>query len=209
MQARFNLNNLASLTTQGQFRTLLHTLLPKVNAEVLQALAQAITHWVNPLSERSELDRYYAALPTPYYAAHRPMISVSELGLIKGFTPAIYEALAPYVTALPQITNINVQTASAPVLMTLNAQMTPDIAEKIIRLRATTPFVYPEKAVDSELLRPFNILASQITVTSGYFLLTTEVSIEKQRLVLYTLLERAAHGDKAIINILWQTKGTW
>lgn len=211
MQGRFNLNNLVNPEMQTDFARMLHALAPKLSdAEVLN-ITLAIYHWIVPSQNEDELNRYYAELPAPYRPAHRPMTAVSELRLVKGMTPNLYATLKPYVTALPRSVMLNIQTASAPVLMTLSQTMTLDAAKAIVELRKMKPFVTVEDFMNLDVVKNHQIKADKITAISQYFLVETDVAIENQHLVLYTLLERAnMSGDgKATVNILWQSKGTW
>ncbi len=145
----------------------------------------------------------------PYRAAHRMMYTPSELRLVKGVTPTLYNSLQPFVTALPEVTQININTAPAEVLMLLSPTMTPDIAKSIVALRSGKPFVTPQAFADSDIAKNHQITADKVTVLSSYFLVVTNVTIENQHLVLYTLLQRAVKDKKAIVNILWQSKGVW
>jgi general secretion pathway protein K len=46
-------------------------------------------------------DDYYQQQDPPYRAANRPLLSVEELLLVRGFDPPLMEALRPYVTVHP------------------------------------------------------------------------------------------------------------
>jgi len=62
----------------------------------------------------------YLNLNPPYRAANRPMASVDELRLIRGFDAKTVAALVPYVTVLPATSNnVNVNTASPEMLAAL------------------------------------------------------------------------------------------
>jgi general secretion pathway protein K len=209
MQARFNVNNLGTGDAQADFQRLVKFLQPKMPTDQLDGFMKALIDWLRPGSGQAELTQYYAGLEHPYRAAHRSMVSVSELRLVKGMTPALYLALSPYVTALPITTLINVQTAEVPVLLLLSPTMTPAAAKAVIEQRKQTPITDANKFVHTDVANNNNISASKLTVISNYFLLETEVSIGDQHAVFYTLLERIAHDKQAIINVVWQSRGTW
>jgi general secretion pathway protein K len=206
MQARFNLNNLTNADAQADFVRLLKTVDPAIQELKAQEIARATAEWIAPAQQQNEFSKYYLEQVPPYSAAHRAMTSASELLLVKGMSPRLYILLRPYVIALPVVTQVNVQTAAAPVLTSLNPTMTLETAQAIERMRVQTPIVSAESFQSLDLIKNHPVPAEKITTTSSYFLVETTVAIEKQKLVLYTLLERAAKGSKPDITILWQSK---
>jgi type II secretory pathway component PulK len=58
----------------------------------------------------------------------------SELGSVPGFTPDKVQKLLPFV-ANTNLSSVNVNAAPVEVLMALSADMTPDIAQKIVEFR--------------------------------------------------------------------------
>lgn len=135
MQGKFNLNNM--LDPEGamfepsfkQFERLLQELNIAVNK------AQAVVDWidsdVNPMTPDGAEDDYYTGLEKPYRTANSSFVSVSELQLVRGFSPAIeeekadYDLLLPHITALPVSTPINVNTATPEVLASLSEFLQP------------------------------------------------------------------------------------
>lgn len=89
-------------------------------------LTEAITDWIDADNNvtgfgGAESD-YYSSIEPPIVAANRPFISVSELLVIQGMTPQLYEKLLPYVTALPDnVTAFNVNTVPLELFRTINA----------------------------------------------------------------------------------------
>ncbi|MHB8536220.1 MAG: type II secretion system minor pseudopilin GspK [Sulfuricaulis sp.] len=119
-QGRFNINNLVlrnSASDKGVFRNLLEA------QSIDPNLINAVMDWIDPDSDSRTPDGAedidYLQLPTPYRTANQPMQSVDELRLVHGFTPAMVEKLRPFLTALPQATSINVNTAPPEVLSAL------------------------------------------------------------------------------------------
>jgi len=117
-QGKFNLNNLVrggnpSPPDIGTFRHLLQSFGIDPN------LTDAVIDWIDADSNASAAgaeDIDYLQMPTPYRAANQPLQSVEELRLVRGFTREMVDKLRPWVTALPQPTVINVNTASKEVL---------------------------------------------------------------------------------------------
>ena len=106
-------------------------------------IVDAIIDWMDYDTEYSpnwgnggvEAD-YYANLEPPVTIANKPMVSVTELRVIKGMTPILYEGLLPFVIALQPASEggnmadigININTASMQVIRSLNS---PDILEPL------------------------------------------------------------------------------
>ncbi len=209
MQGRFNLNSMDKGEMQAQFIRLAHLVMPKVSTSQLLEISGTIADWVSAGKQSSELSEYYRNLPIPYRPSHRPMASVSEMRLVKGMTPEIYAALLPYVTALPTTALLNVQTAPAPVLASLGPTLTLENGRAIELSRKQKPFTSTSMFTSLPILANNQVKATNITVNSDYFLVETTVTMEKQRLVLYTLLERSQKNGKPAVNIIWQSKGSW
>ncbi len=139
MQGRFNLNNLvdeAGVKIQDQVE-ILKRLLLELNIE--EAKADAILDWVDkdvdPTIPEGAEDDYYSNLTPAYRTTNAPFTSVSELQLVKGFSPSVeaekedYELLLPHLAVLPVTsihpTWINVNTATPEVLASLSPDMKP------------------------------------------------------------------------------------
>jgi general secretion pathway protein K len=73
-------------------------------------------------------------LATPAYrAANRRFAHLSELRQVRGIDRDTYATLAPHLCALPGPSRLNVNTATVPVLMSLSASITPQIAERLAK----------------------------------------------------------------------------
>ena len=209
MQGKFNLNSLGSLDAGAGFDKLIREIDPKMPEDEVRQIVRGVSDWLSPADQQNEFSKYYAQLPQPYGAAHRDMLSISELRMVKGMTPALYNALTPYVTALPANAALNIQTASAPVIATLSPSLTLPVAASIVELRAQHPFTSVKVFSDLDIVKNHQIPTSKLTVVSSYFLVETNVAIENQHVLIYTLMERAVKEKNAKINIVWQSKGIW
>lgn len=94
-----NLNNLGSAEDVNKLTELLQGI-DGMNQEQVQALIKAIKAWIEP-KPTLQLDERYLAQTPPYRAAHQAMQSKSELRLVSGVTPQVYERLKDSVTAAP------------------------------------------------------------------------------------------------------------
>ena len=207
IQSRFNLNNLSSPDAQPDFVRLLQAVDPSLQATKAQDIARAVTEWVTPVSQQNEFTKYYLEQQAPPYSAgHRLMASASELQLVKGMTPALYHLLQAYITALPVVTPVNVQDADAPVLVSLSPGMTMETAESLVQARAQSPITSTQAFQNLDLIKNHPVPTEKTITVSSYFLLETTVTVEKQKLVLYSLLERAVSSNKSAIKVLLQSK---
>jgi general secretion pathway protein K len=139
-QGKFNLNNLVrggkpSPPDIGAFRYLLQSLSIDPN------LTDAVIDWIDADSNTSAAgaeDIDYLQLPTPYRAANQPFQSIEELRLVRGFTREMVDKLRGFVTALPQPTAINVNTADKQVLEALFYTLPTSAIESIVSDRPYT-----------------------------------------------------------------------
>lgn len=99
MKPLINLNKLDDETVRNQLLTAIADL-PNVDADVAQRIVSAAAAWVKNEPSAS-YDEQYMALNPAYRAAHQPMKSVTELRLVSGVTPALYQQIAPLVCAVP------------------------------------------------------------------------------------------------------------
>jgi len=209
MQSSFNLNNLATKDSQTSFLKLLSIVDPELGQEKATQISLALQDWISASDKSQHFDADYAGQHPPYRAPHHLMASVTELRLVNGITPTLYNKLLPFVTALSANTKININNAPAEVICSLNPSLTLTAAKEIVRERKTTPFVSEQKFLDLDIIKNTNSnYADKITVTSNFFLLKTMLSSGQQHLILYTLLRRNTKDNKSTLSTLWQTKGT-
>jgi general secretion pathway protein K len=123
-----------------------------------------VIDWIDADSNASPAgaeDIDYLQMKTPYRAANQRMQSVEELRLVRGFTREMVDKLRPLVTALPQDTAINVNTASEEVLAALFYTLP---ASAIDALASDRP--YTDQAKLAAKLQP---LAAGKTLPQAFF----------------------------------------
>ena len=193
-QGRFNLNSVAGKdpTSLGNLQVLKRLL------EVLQLdpqLANALVDWIDTDSDVSAggaEDIDYLNLNPPYRAANRPMASVDELRLVRGFDAKTVAALLPYVTVLPPATasEINVNTASPVVLAALVQGLDLPTAQRIADGRLGKPFNNINE-FKLELPPGLALPTSGLSVKTDYFLITLDTSIGRHERRSEALLQRS------------------
>lgn len=205
-EARFNINNLKESQAQEAFTRLLTMLDPTLNENQIKALILAIVDWISPNDNQNKYSEYYTTLKLPYRAAHRPMVTISELNLVKGMNSKLFHLLKPYLIALPEKTVMNVQTAPPLLLAAFDSNISLDAAKIIAEARKDKPFLQPQSFSELDIVKNRGINSEKITVVSNYFLVETHVNIEQQKVVLFTLLERSTREGNAEIRLIWQSK---
>lgn len=195
LQSFYNINNLIDDKAIPGFLNLLKHLLPKASNIKRQRLALAIANWVRPAkSGYIPGDNYYTQQKPPYLASHVLITDLSELKLIKEIDPVIYGKLYPHLTALPEQTKINLNTASATVLYGLGYTINSQHVETITQARMQKGGITPKKL--TTLLEELPILKDASTLSSHYFLTQAKVHIGQQSLINFTTLKLTKESKK-------------
>jgi len=225
MQGRFNLNLLTKPPTAGethseQQRLLIRLLQALPLAEPLaldqaEALVDAISDWIDSDDTPSRLggaeSQYYADADPPGRPANRALKSPSELMWVKGMTPEIYRALAPFVTVWPQDpkagSGININTAPAVVLRCINDKgslepLDPSTTEKILEQRKSRGEIDIGVYTENEVPSPDQ---SFVAVKSTYFQLTAQTEFQGRQYTLRSVILR----DEKNIRVIARTFGEW
>jgi general secretion pathway protein K len=128
---------------------------------------------------------YYQELPQPYPIKNGPLDTLDELALVKGFTPDVLRRVLPYV-GLHDTTAVNINTASAPVLMSLDPSIDDSVAETLIKYRKQTPITSLQQLQTVLPQGPYSALKSQadleeLGVTSNRYLIVADVMVNDGR----------------------------
>jgi general secretion pathway protein K len=208
-QALFNLNNLIAANGKPSkpdietFERLLAAL------ELDTALVGAVLDWIDAdinVATHGAEDNDYLRLDTPYRAANRSMASVSELRQVRGVDVAVYNKLVPFVSALPERTSVNINTAPIPVLMAVVKGLSLSAAEAIVENREVTPYADETTFRGQQALEGLKV--DGISVSSDYFRIESTVSLGRSRVVHTTLVQRSATtGRPGSIEILARSRG--
>jgi general secretion pathway protein K len=196
LQGRFNVNNL--IASDGnidrpsleQFQRLLTAL------DIDPRFAGIAADWIDANQDAAfpdgAEDPIYTSLTPPYRAANQPLSSVSELAAMEGFDKASMDVLSPHIVALPGRTRINVNTATGPVLQSLDENLTTADVERLLDERQEAGFADIGNSfsslVTSEVL-------NQLEETTDFFQLKLIVRIDTVRLTYFSVLERGPQGN--------------
>lgn len=152
-----------------------------------ESMADALTDWLDENSLISSAggaeDSDYSSREFPYLAANNYLASVNELRIIEHFTPAVIDALKPYVCVLPatdkHLININTISADQPELLQALLDSTLEEAQQILSARGEEGFADIAEFYNlPEVLAIKNIddKKEQFVVDSEYFKLRASAS---------------------------------
>lgn len=207
LQGRFNLNDLAAATNEQarkQFQRLLR-LVSDIGPLKARTLTQSIHDWldsnIRPTRPYGAEDVFYLGLTPPYRTANQLMASPSELRAVRGMTAELYHVLAPYITALPEPTAINVNTAPPVILASLSEAISIEAAKALVEKRQEEPWQSATEFLqEPELAGLGNTLrAENITVSSHYFGAHGTVSIGRVQLGFHSVLVRSENGETYVL----------
>lgn len=116
-------------------------------------------------------DDYYQRQTPPLRCANGPLRALDELAMVRDFTPELIRRIEPHVTVYGG-TAINVNTASAEVLMALSEDpvISREAAEQIVERRRGKPFKTTGELIEINSISGLeNLLRTDLTVTAGFF----------------------------------------
>jgi general secretion pathway protein K len=205
-QSKYNINNLlatgdAGKKYQDRFKRLLKVLDLPVN------LIDPLMDWIDADGDirypGGAEDSHYMSKEKPYRSANQAISDISELRLIEGFTDDVYLAIKPYVSALPGTTNININTASEPIIRSLGEGITQQDAQYIIDSRTEEPFDGVQSFIQHQALAGRTIHAGGLSVTSNYFEVDSDIVIGNYKVGYTSIIYRE---DKDNIRVLRRVK---
>lgn len=136
---KFNLNNLlkADGTVDEAAQRWFEKLLQRVGLPA--ELSQSVIDWQDADDETigamGAESHYYQGLSGSYLAANNKFHTVEELKLVRGFEAENYALIAPYVTALPDTTKVNMNTASAVLLASIDPKIDVQAVEQQLKAK--------------------------------------------------------------------------
>ncbi len=198
LQGRFNVNNIVGRDGKideevlDQFRRLLAAL------DIDPRFADLTADWIDA-DQTAELagaeDSIYSGMVPPYRSANQKLTSVTELAALEGMDKATLDLLLPHITALPGKTEINVNTATGPVLQSLSDDISASIAESLMAERAESGFANMESSFAPYLGQE---AARELQETSDFFQLKVVVQIATVRITYYSVLQRDAQRGTVV-----------
>jgi general secretion pathway protein K len=202
-QARLNINALGEKgATADLERQRLATLFAQRGGPT--AALDAIADWIDVdtvVRDAGAEDAFYAAQTVPGLPPDAPVVRIAELASVRGVTAPSLDAVAPFLSALPAGTPVNVNTAAPEVLATLVDGLDGDRLAALVADRASKPYA---SISDFRARLPKGAsLASEsaLSVKSGFFYVTVEARQGETIARARALLSRSAGAPTAIA---WQ-----
>lgn len=197
LQKKFNINNIIDKKYHQNFLNLLQNLMEKKNHEYLKALLDNIYKWELPYQPQKGQNEYISLYKkNTYNPAYQPLKSITELRLIKGVNKKNYDILLPYITALPEVTPVNINNAPKIILASLGNGLNEMQVNYILETRSQEAF--KNNSQIRKVLQKLNIPMNQITAESQYFLCVVRASSAELNLVKYVILKRNKQRKKDI-----------
>ncbi|MDD2775115.1 MAG: type II secretion system minor pseudopilin GspK [Gallionella sp.] len=196
-QALFNLNNLmwggaAYPVDVARFQRLLTTL------QLPTELANGLVDWMDTDSvvtyPGGAEDGEYLQQEPPYRAGNRWLVDVDELYHVKGFNAKIIAQLRPFVTALPDRTAVNVNTASATVLAAILDNGSWSDANAIVLARQSRPIQDKQDLWKRFPNLPMQTTDASLDYGSRYFLVSSQAQYGTAVVREQALLQRNGMG---------------
>jgi len=172
-QSKWNLNNLlhSGQINQEQL-AVFHKLLSQL--QLPSTLAESLSDWLvsgNNTEQNGGEEYYYLALKPAYRSAHGELNDIDNLLRVRGFDPQTVDRLRPYVSTLPDYTEVNVNTASTTVISAVLLDFPPSEIQRIITERDRIPFISMEdfktRLPSSEFASLFSV--NNLDTKSQYF----------------------------------------
>ncbi len=192
-QALFNLNNLVREDKLSEpdlqaFQRLLASL--NLPADLALAVADSVDENSEANYPGGAEDLDYLGADPPYRAPNRALIDVDDLIRVKGFDAKTVDLLKPFVTALPEPTAINVNTAPAQVLAAVIPGLSLTEAKSLVEARANR-FFSNMKELKQDLPDVTQLPQASLGVTSQHFKIFARAEFGRARVNSETLVARA------------------
>lgn len=197
---RFNLNDL--VTPDGQvdpvakerFTRLLRVL------GITEVSVDTLIDWIDSDEQTTSAygaeDGQYLMEDPGYRAANQPFVSVSELRLIQGMTEEIYQALRPYVAALPVSgIGINVNTAPAPVLQALHDQLNESAISEVLAQREQEAFGTVQDFLALPQFAGLGLKTTGLTVQTRFFEVVSRITYDNRVVTMVSVVFRNSEGE--------------
>jgi general secretion pathway protein K len=186
--SKFNVNSLVS--TNGIFNEISYNsfkrLLKALSLD--EKIADKVAEWIDRDSEARLSDSEAGA-------RNSALLNIDELLLINGISKKDYDKLLPYITIYGDRNAplININSAEAPVLISLSDSMTEELANRIIQYRENTPFIESSKIVNVSGLENIGIsLTNKITVKGENFYIKAVATSGGVKRIIETVLDTSS-----------------
>ncbi|ENW04890.1 type II secretion system minor pseudopilin GspK [Acinetobacter beijerinckii] len=199
---KFNLNNLVKVDgnqVDESARRWFEKLLQRVGLPA--ELSQAVIDWQDlndeTMGAMGAESNYYQGLDPAYLTPNTKFHSVEELKLVRGFEGKNFDLIRPYVTALPEQTKVNMNTAPALLLASIDPKVDVKAVEQELKNKQTN-LTYFNNIDDLWKLNAFsgieeqskNDAATFLDSKSNFFVAQIEVVLSDRKRQFTSLMMR-------------------
>jgi general secretion pathway protein K len=180
--SKFNVNSIINERGNTNEKNLesLKKLIEYLNINPNQALI--IADWIDPDSEPRGFDSENSS-------KNDFLWSTDELKLIEGIDKETFDKLRPYITVFGN-NQININTAELPVLLSLDPDMTEELANRIIDHRKNSPFEKANQVQNLTGLEQVGInMLDRITVKAAEFRITSQATVSEITRVIESVVD--------------------
>jgi general secretion pathway protein K len=219
LQSRFNLNSLSSYTVSplqremngtnmGHARTW-ENLLQSLDYAVDSSRVAVIIDWLDKDdsainssgAERSE----YSIYDPPRFPHNNLISDVGELAAMEGYSLRDVQLLSPWITALPALTPVNINTASEQMLLALSGDMGMEFVELVVSGRPYNKLTEFYRVLNQYLMigEPQVQLrwpTTLVDVKTAFFQLNIEVTLGQSKLQVKSIMQRKGSGAPVVIS---------
>lgn len=220
LQGRFNLNSLEAYKKNNDLTGALASnnvsepviwnhLLALLEIPVYPGRVETIIDWIDGDSNLvgssgAEQDDYAAMMP-PRMSADQMMVEPSELASVMGYEIFEVQALMPWITALPKVTTININTASDELLTAMGGDLDTQFRDAVLAYRPFKDESEFWSVVDDDLgLSEAEVKTrwpkSLVGTKTEFFQLYIEVLLGDVRIEVKSVINRPTTGKPVIIS---------
>lgn len=177
------------------------------------ALVATLIDWLDednePFGNDGAEDYQYTALQLPYRVGNGPLGAISELRTIKGFDADVYNAVRPFLCALPDVeyARINMNTLPperAVLLAAMVENLTVESAQQVLEARPKDGFaneadfwIAPGMPPDAKAADAYK---DRISFTTQYFLVRAEAVVGRGRARVESLLKAEENASFKVVS---------
>lgn len=209
LQAGFNINNVVGGAEEDNERALrqISRLMENLPVEpgAIEALLRRLTvHAASESADAPDAGHVSRERVPDWRSANWLIAHLSELYSWEDTDRETIGKLAPYLSALPPPTAVNVNTAPPPVLQALAEGMSAVDAERIVDARGSKGFTDTDDFIKDESTAGLNMNSGDVTIKSRYFMVFVKSTFADQTLPLLTVFYRYPETNR--IRMLSRTR---
>jgi general secretion pathway protein K len=146
----------------------------------------------------------YDGLAVPRVPANTMVTDITELAAVMGYEVAEVQLLAPWLSALPRSTSININTASEQLLMAMSGTMGADFVSLVMEERPFDSINEFYRTIVQNMQLEMPVVeqrwpTSLLSVKSDYFELYLEVILGEARIEVKSIMDRTGRDEPVII----------